>query len=637
MTTPLVKTPFRSNNRNRSASGKENSNLNREVKNLRRQLEDERIRVEDMELDCKSKDEQVNKLKEEVDMCKARIRSLNDVLASMIEGDEYEKCKSELEGLKRSHEMVTNELKFYQKCVKDLEEEIKSVYKSNTDLNNKFESLLKDMEKLAKENLDLSHLRAKYEDLSDKSKMIIEENDELRSTIEFYKEQARREQSNESIMCSPLSADVVVTGCGEPVSLFTELMQQDKDELEKSRKLVDSLKQEIEELKTKAMDTERLREENVAIAAQKNLLMQQVNELFCKQETFHSTREAEKQRSNEHIKHLKDTLIQRDEEIAKMKSERKGEKREVKSLKAKVKELENEVKILDASFNFERRTKERLMRENDHLEAMMKDEQYRMSTAAQSKAQISHHNSQVHKPPRVLAHKIGEESQPFKLHDSQPEDRKAQAKKEINHQTAKALNVTHVSKPIETDIDAIPDSKRDVKNKVVPAGTSCILPMAEEDGEIMEQGRSILSDSNSSGKVIDPEEDPFERFGILQNRNARVLPHLKSSYPVEFQEVAVPESSLKQKGPIPTEIDPNSSTLKTSFRHQPPRTKTPYTGFIEFPPPERATKRMASSSNSSTTSSKSSNLDCTKTLPPRPVPRTSKAVPKSATFTIPFH
>lgn len=360
MTTPSVKSPPRSTNRN-----------------LRRQLESERIKVEDLELDCKSKDEQISKLIEEKDLCKARIRSLNDVLTNMVEGDDYEKMKNDYDGLKRNHEMIVNECKFYQKCAKDLEDEIKSVYENNNELNNKIEFLLKDIEKLVQENLELNHLRAKYDDLCDKMKVISEDNDELRRSLEAFRDQARRELSTtDSIAGSHLSIDTAVNGFGEPVSLFSELMQKDRDEeMEKSRKLIESMKQEIEDFKAKVMDIDRLKEENVAITAQKNLLLQQINDLFGKQESFHSTREAEKQRSNEHIKHLKEILIQRDDEIASLKSDRESERRENKNLKNKIKEMENEFKALDHSITLERRAKERLIVEKEHLEALLREEQ----------------------------------------------------------------------------------------------------------------------------------------------------------------------------------------------------------------------------------------------------------------------
>ncbi|XP_074596318.1 uncharacterized protein LOC141851472 [Brevipalpus obovatus] len=379
MTTPSVKNPPRSTNRN-----------------LRRQLESERIKVEELELDCISKDEQISKLIEEKDLCKARIRSLNDVFTNMVEGDDYERMKNDFDALKRNHEMIVNECKFYQKCAKDLEDEIKSVYENNNELNNKIEFLLKDIEKLVQENLELNHLRAKYDDLCDKMKVISEDNDELRRSLEAYREQARRELSTESIAGSHLSIDTAVNGFGEPVSLFSELMQKDRDEeLEKSRKLIESMKQEIEDFKAKVMDIDRLKEENVAITAQKNLLLQQINDLFCKRESFHSTREVEKHRSNEHIKHLKEILIQRDDEIANLRSDRESERRENKNLKNKIEEMENELKALDHSITLKWRSKERFICEKEHLEAMLREEQQHQQPKVSEAAENHHKESQT--------------------------------------------------------------------------------------------------------------------------------------------------------------------------------------------------------------------------------------------------
>lgn len=265
-------------------------------RNLLIQLETERLKVEELELDCKRKDEQIARLTEERDLCKARIRSLNDLLTTMVEGEEYERMKNEFDGLKRNHEVIVSESKFYRKCAKDLEDEIKSVYEKDNELDNKIDCLLKDIEKLVQENLELGSLRAKYEDLCDRIKFMSEENDELRRSLEAFREQAHRELSAGSMAGSHSSIDTVVTGCGEPVSLLSELMQKDRDEeLEKSRKLMETMKQEIEESRAKIMEIDRLKKENIAITAQKDLLLQQIKDIFCKEEPC-SSREADRQR-----------------------------------------------------------------------------------------------------------------------------------------------------------------------------------------------------------------------------------------------------------------------------------------------------------------------------------------------------
>lgn len=384
MTTPVAKTNLR-NRKARLTNGKEN-NLNREVKDLRRKLEDERAKGEDLELDNKNKDVLISKLTEDIDVSKARLRSLNDTLANTVTCEEYDQLKAQYDDLKNKYDSCLNDLKFRTNCVKDLEEELKAAYASNNELNNKLDSLMKDMEKVAKEYIDYNQLKAKYEDLVEKSKVFSEENEDLKRSVEAYREANRKEILTEANVCSTGNKSVSSDGDGgEPMSLFTEMMLREReDDLDKIQKNYESLKKEVEELKEKIRDMDRLKQENQNLAAQKSLLMDQVRDLYHDRDGFLSKREAEKQRCNEMIKELQDKLAEKDTELSKVKYDHKKDKKEVEKLQHQVEDLEKEMKKLNIAFTSERRTKERILRENMHLEKRLDEELMKLSKATQS-------------------------------------------------------------------------------------------------------------------------------------------------------------------------------------------------------------------------------------------------------------
>lgn len=643
-TPPIVKTPFRHRNR-LNTGGKENS-LNREVKELKRKLQDERAKCDDFELEAKNKENIIAKLNADYDLCKTRLHNLNDTLAGMISFEEYDKLKNQFDNLQSKYESCLNDLKFRSDCVKDLEDELKTAYANNSELNAKMDSLMKDMEKVAKEYIDHSQLKCKYQDLTEKSKVIMEENEELRRSLEAYKEANRRDLLNESSIGTPGSKQDSNRGEAEPMSLFTEMMlrerEDDNDKLVRSN---EALKRENEELKAKLMDTDRLYQENQALNAQKALLMDQVRDLYQDRDGLLSKRNAEKDRLNEKIKELQDKMVEKDADVIRLRNERKKEKKEIEKLKKQIEELESQLKVLDLSFTFERRSKERILRENQHLESMLKEEQMKLNKVSQSAsnqlASITSTDSTVTVPRPAHVIEAPRTSHPL----ASPINDKQRVDEAYVHENGHQNSYQHITKPEQLKSQSQPfqaikearvnghqNEPHNKRQAIVPPGTGRRLPMADEEGEFMNQTHSVLSNQSpnkSQSQQPEVNENPYERFSVLQTRNARVLPHLKSSYPVEFQDVAVPEKAIKEKGPLPLETDLDASyNLNISQPHH----REPFTGFFEIPVHDQSTSKRVGPPKKLRT------FTVTKAAPtkaPRSTVRPPPVLKKSTTFTIP--
>jgi hypothetical protein len=104
-----------------------------------------------------------------------------------------------------------------------------------------------------------------------------------------------------------------------------------------------------------------------------------------------------------------------------------------------------------------------------------------------------------------------------------------------------------------------------------PQGIGNRLSMAEEEGEFMNPSRITLWGQD---RVDRPEEDGLSRLSMLRERNARVAPHLRSSYPAEFPHLRVPEDSIRDgtQSRVLTEMSNNrpyalTTEIKTETVH----------------------------------------------------------------------
>lgn len=203
-------------------NGKDKENKS-EIKELKRKLEEERAKCEDYELDNKNKDAYIVQLKNEIEIFKLRLRSLNDTLSNMVTFEEYDRLKSQFDSLSIRYENCHNELNFYSNCTKELREELKTSYCRNQELNNKLNSMFKDMEKLAIECAEYNNLKMESEEMAERIKGLSEENDDLRLEVEAFKGANRSELFDESSQLPNIDSVIGQSRC-ESMSLFTEMM-----------------------------------------------------------------------------------------------------------------------------------------------------------------------------------------------------------------------------------------------------------------------------------------------------------------------------------------------------------------------------------------------------------------------------
>ncbi|XP_015788300.1 synaptonemal complex protein 1 [Tetranychus urticae] len=548
MSTPMIKTPLRDRNRCQSQNNKE-YHMNRELMDMRKKYNNERARADDMELEAKSKDSVIRKLREELEVVRKRVHLQNDEMANMVSLEVHDKLKSEFEVLKVKHESISSDLKFAQSQVKDLEEELRSSWNSNQDLSAKFEGAMKDMENIAKEFVDYTDLKAKYEDLLQRYKLVSVENEELQQTLESLKEQRKEDLLNESGIFTPLSVEAPALDA-EPISLFTEMMMKDQEEeLEKVKISNDRMKNELDELKTKLLSMDRLQQEVETLNAQLNLTKSRLSDSYRDLKNCITKREADKRRSAEQIKKLEQKSTIWEKELTSLRKTcndlitRNGELTKrcsdleeiVHELSRKNTELQDEVKILDESFIMERRTKERFAEENRHLEKMLQREQFILSQSVRMPPPPPPSSSSSYQSSNTLSN-TNQINPNATFSISTPICPKA-VKNSANHTHYASSSISSASSTRSSQFESIK------KRRPLPPGTGRALAMADEEGEFMDPRN--LTDLKNGRCEPDPE-DPMKRLSILQGRNSLCRPHLKSSYPVEMQDVNITEIAIKQ-------------------------------------------------------------------------------------------
>ncbi|XP_053207374.1 CAP-Gly domain-containing linker protein 1-like [Panonychus citri] len=570
MSTPIIKTPLRDRNRSQSQNNKE-YHISRELMDIRKKLNNERARADDMELEVKSKDSIIKKLREELDMAKKRVHSQNDEMANMVSLDVHDKLKSEFEVLKVKQESIFSDLKFAQTQVRDLEEELRCSWASNQELSVKFEGAMKDMENIAREFVDYTDLKAKYEDLSQRYQATSMENEELQKALEAIKEQRKEDLLNESGQFIPLGVEMPALDA-EPVSLFTEIMLKDQEEeLEKVKISNEKMKNELDELKPKVLSMDRLQQEVETLNAQLILTKSRLSDSYRDLKNCISKREADKRRSAEQIKKLEQKSAHWEKELTSLRKTcndlitRNGELTKLcNGLEAKVRELsqqnsvlESEVKLLDESFMMERRTKERYADENRHLEKMLQMEQIKLSqsvimpppppppssisSASSSSSTMTINSKNNNNNPHQLSNSTINNQNRIKHNETFTMSTPIFPKT-----VKKSAPSSHYASSSISSCSSTRSSFHDMskKRRPLPPGTGRSLPMADEEGEFMDPRN--LEDLKSGRCLLPDPEDPFKRLSILQGRNSLCRPHLKSSYPVEMQDINVSESAIRQ-------------------------------------------------------------------------------------------
>lgn len=203
------------------------------------------------------------------------------------------------------------------------------------------------------------------------------------------------------------------------------------------------------------------------------------------------------------------------EKSAKLTEELEAMKIETKKIEMKRKNLHNAYLIEQQSFMAERKTKDRLLKENLDLEreiGKLKKTIAQLESNVTDKQQQQQHNHQL-----------------------------------INQETPQINLPRQKSKTFV--IPSSPSNVNQKHNNKLPEVKGIKFEMADEEGEFMDPNKIEMHHRSQPAQPPLATPFPQERINQLRHRNKLLRPHLRTSYPVEFQNVKLDEKIIQGATP----------------------------------------------------------------------------------------
>lgn len=484
----------------------------------------------------------------ERDSCSTLIRS-QDVTIENFKHDyellqkENEKLSSSNNDLIKSVESIKKELILTRSQLKENEIEMDRISNSNKTLENqllKLDKLSSDLkmklDQLIDDNQALENkdklLRKQFKELEETNRQVFNENQSISKDLVSFKNQCREFENINQQHVNEKHAISCQIDCLEKekkISLdrINELKHEARHRdamIEGLEKMFEQSEKNVEELSSEIENLKfKLAEADDRYEIDINKLKQNVQDL---------TKEIDESRPKmEEICELKTN-------IDRIKITNESLTKELHKAALEIKNLRQSLKIESSSFNCERRTKERLLNENKELEISLK----------------------------ML--------------------------KEQLHQLQQPTNETIKSEPVSNESINRPLSLVSLGHQQHPSNQ---FEIAEEEGQFMDPS-TIEHSQLFENKTINPTSN--DRFSISSNssqnsqhrieqllhRNSLLLPHLRSTYPVEFQEIKDKIDENLIRGSITSLNRVSSKNLNLNLLRPPtssfvPRTNSKVTAF----------------------------------------------------------
>ncbi|KPM09013.1 hypothetical protein NH340_JMT06157 [Sarcoptes scabiei] len=215
-------------------------------------------------------------------------------------------------------------------------------------------------------------------------------------------------------------------------------------------------------------------------------------------------------------------------------------KQEKKQLESRIHRLMKDLNLERQSFAMERRTKERLINENAQMEREIKEFKNLIQQMENSKT----------KNTALSFNGNATVDQKLKIELSQADSLCAFPEEDIRCKSSESTRAANES--------IISTASRG--NCTLPLGTT--FEMADEEGQFMDPN-PIKSIETIKTALNETKESPFpdQRIKQLIARNSRLQPHLRSTYPVEFQHIELDENAVRSGNIIRSAVKSKKSTV----------------------------------------------------------------------------
>ncbi|CAG2106194.1 unnamed protein product [Medioppia subpectinata] len=418
----------------------------------------------------------------------------------------YENMKREMESIIEEKTRLETQLNEEKVSVITANQEIKNqLFQLKTKLEEKccqYESIQKEVKNKDQEldllRTDCNQFKAEVNQLSDEyfslqleSESQKKENDETIKTLKTGIESLENELKEEKELSEKTN---------KKFAEEMDLMREQLDISDENKSLVESkevLAKELNDLKVLVENTSE--EKRVMSEAIK---LQEMHAIVDKRFT---SLKREKSSLAQMLSEEQNKRLQLESQL----TENKRNERTIEEYEKSIKDLNTRLNTEEMSFMFERKTKERLSKENEQYSRkiqFLENEVKKLNEllTANRTPPVAHPGPVFSMPTTV------------NIHTNQP-----------NNQTNLSISPMDIS-------HSNPNSSSFSLNisRKLPTGTGSRLTMADEDGEFMDPN-NLIALKRGECSLSDSHLDE-ERLSILQRRNTLVLPHLKTSYGVEL-------------------------------------------------------------------------------------------------------
>ncbi|KAI1303096.1 Laminin-like protein epi-1 [Halotydeus destructor] len=507
----------------------QNQHFRTEVDNLQSELSQTKVVIQNLQTAAKeSKDEhelmheemtnlrsenvQLQELKNELSSKAVTMSELDDTVAKLrSENVQLQELKAEL-----SNKVVT---------ISELDDMVAKLRSENVQLQELKTELSSKVVTMSELNDTVSKLRQELQNtvhscdeaqkkLADSAEEMSTKQDEFAKSIEIYKTEIDEKTSNNDILKKEIEShqalvqemkQEIVQLEDENQSLSTEINQA-RSQLSQEKIVIQNLETTVEETRadyeTLQDALSSLRCENDQLLIEKEHNQAEFMDGMSKLTTsigLISELKTKVRSQEQDLGYLRQELNEKQYRIEQLEEEN------AVSVMDQVDELRKELQVTEESFQLERKHKERYMREMRELEYQIKELKSKASTNAGNHTYVC---------PTVNINSGNEEA----------------AAKFIRSMSSS------FAKPNDSNMSLC--SNQGFKP---PAGIGRTFLMEDEAGEFMN-----LSDISSNNRdAARHEDDTLSRINMLQQRNAATLPHLRSSYAAEYQELPINESAIK--------------------------------------------------------------------------------------------